>query len=535
MLLHGKWFALAVCTVFLGCTGALDVTTPEDAPDGSVGGAVTLTGTLVGSQVARTAPGAESGQAGYMVIAQSDATGEVYRGTTDAVGDFEIDIPAAESGNSFMVTILGPDGRAVGPVLFGVADGNGLAGLKPEGETALGTIELPDDLTTSPIEVGADADLTGLLDADLTTRLNAGGVPVGLASHGKGGAAQNGAGPGPGPGGRLVDADRDGLIDILDADDDGDGIVDDFDGDGDTGGIPSDIRVNFFMNLKISAEQASTYYNGTAAEISAALAADTVITFEALPEPGSARTITAVEALETPGPTYMPDADVMSDTGMALAYTNWGAEGYAFGEAADRFEAFVRPNDEMEAGDTFTIDVSFDDGTTEQYSRMINYVFKNIPTLVRYGASGALTDFDIADATVNGTLQHPIPVDGTQDLVLLFNPPPDETGAYLTGLDYSFQIFYFDADGVCLNEEIDGDATWPTRPAGFQGTSYWINADDLTLAADDTYTMTLPQEVLPDTIQTNAGEQKAVAQYKIDITAEAPTGNAAIMLAFVKQ
>ena len=167
---------------------------------------------------------------------------------------------------------------------------------------------------------------------------------------------------------------------------------------------------------------------------------------------------------------------------------------------------------------------------------MINYIFKNIPKLIKYGSTGSLTNFDVTDAGVNGTNQHPIPFDGSKDLVLVYQPPPDENGDYLTELYNTFAIFYHTANGTQLNDQIDEAATWPSRPAGFgtEGTSYLVANDDLTLSANNTYTVTLPKEILPDQVQTASGPVD-VAQYKIDITAECTSGNAAIMLAFEKQ
>jgi hypothetical protein len=370
-----------------------------------------------------------------------------------------------------------------------------------------------------------------MVSSQMSARLNEDGVPVGLASHGKGDAAQtDGA-----ESGQTADADQDGLIDVFDADDDGDGVVDDFDGEGDAGGIPGDIIVNFFMNLKIGSEQASPYYGGDATALDAALATDTIITFEVMTEPVATRAITGARLLETPAPSYLPDAHKMSDSEGALAFALWADSNYAFDEASDRFEAFVRPNAVMDAGDTFSVEVTFDDGTSEQYSRMINYVFKNIPKLVQYGAAGALTDFEIGEAGTNGSPHQPVCFDGTQDLVLVFNPPPDETGSYLTDLDYTFEVFYYaTADGGAINDQIDIEATWPSPSAGFDGTTLWVFAEDLTLSADNTYTVTLPKERFPDAVQTTSGTQQTVAVYKIDITAECSSGNAAIMLMFAK-
>ncbi len=508
---------------------------PTDTGDADTTGdnAVALTGRILGSDAAKVAPRAQASDETYMVVAQSNTTGVIYRGTTDAAGDFQIDIPESEAGNTFVITILGPDGRAVGPVLFGVATGGeGLTGLELDGEVDLGTIVLPDDPMADTIQPGSDADeLDDLVDPELAARLDANGVPVGLASQGKGDAADGDGTPED----QLVDGDEDGLIDMLDADDDGDGTVDDLDGDGEVDDAPSDIHVNFFMNLKISSEQAQTYYAGTAAEIAAALAVDTIITLECMTEPWATYAITAVHALETPGPTYLPQADKMLEEDNPLAFSGWADLDYAFDEAEDRFQAFVRPNALMDAGDTFTVEVSLDDGTSEQYSRMINYVFKNIPKLVQYGTMGALVNFNVTDRSVNGGPERPIPFDGTQDLVLVFNPPPDETGAYLTGLDYTFQIFYYTAvDGPAINDQIDVAATWPDAPVGFEGTTFWVASTDLTLSPDNTYTFALPKELFPGTVQTTSGGEVAVTAYKIDITAECPSGNAAIMLMLQK-
>jgi hypothetical protein len=537
------WFVrqipIALCLFLVACSTPV-VTDPNstsgptdaDDADGTNGSTIALTGQILPPDAAKVAPRSQATAQTYMIVAQSDATGTIYRGTTDASGEFQVDIPEAEAGNTFMITILGPDGQAVGPVLFGVADGDGLTGLELDGEVSLGTIALPDDPGAEAIEPGSDADeLDGRVDAELTARLDANGVPIGLASHGKGDAADADGTPED----QVADGDEDGLIDMLDADDDGDGVVDDLDGDSEVDGAPSDVHVNFFMNLKIGSEQAPTYYAGTAAEIAAALAVDTIITLECVTEPSATRAITAVHALETPGPSYLPEADKMLEEDNPLDFSCWADLDYAFDEAEDRFQAFVRPNAVMDAGDTFTIEASFDDGTTQQYSRMINYVFKKIPKLVQYGTTGALVDFDVTNPGINGSPSQSIPFDGTQDLMLVFNPPLDETGAYLTGLDYTFQIFYYTAaDGPAINDQIDIEATWPDPLAGFEGTTFWVASTDLTLSPDDTYTFALPKELFPGMVQTTSGGEAAVAAYKIDITAECPSGNAAIMLMFQK-
>ncbi len=524
--MSSRWIHLLwlLCLPVLGCL---------PGSSGPVGGEVVsgavLSGTIQAARLQTGAP-APTLDEGFMVVAQSNETGEIYRAMTDADGNFELNLPASESGNTFVVTIVDPDGRAVGPVLYGTASGSGLTGLSVAADTSLGTINLPEDPNTAPVQPGTDVDLSAQVDDTVSTRVDEDGVPVGMGSFGKGDDAKDT----DGAGGQTVDADQDGLIDFLDADDDGDGIVDDFDGEGDTGGEPNEVGTGFFMNLKIDSAKAPTYYAGDANAISAALATDTIITMEVMAEPSATKTVSSVRLLETPGPAYLPTASKVVETLDGLDYETWADSNYAFDEQDDRFDVFVRPNTEMAAGDTFTCEVMFGDGSVVRFTRMINYVFKNIPKLVEYGSTGAMTAFDVNDTTVNGSDQKPIPFDGTQDLVLVFNPPKDELGAYVENMDYSFTIFYTDSNRQQLNDQIDYSATWPTMPSGFDNGTYWVDKSQLTLSASDTYTFTLPKEVFPDTVVTSSGTAD-VAQYKIDITAEASSGNAAIMLHFEKQ
>jgi hypothetical protein len=503
----------------------------DDATTAEPTGPVALSGRINPSQASKRRPRLQDGDLyPFTVVAQSDATGEVFRGETAVDGEFNIDIPDDEVGSSFMVTILGPDGRAVGPVVLDAAGDEGTTGLALDRAADLGTIELPDDPTQTPIVPGADSDVADLLDPSITARLNADGAPVGLASVGKGDEADASGSPS----GALVDADSDGLIDMLDADDDGDGTVDDFDTSGPAPATPADAHVNFFMNLKIGTDFAPTYYTGTTAQIAERLSYDTVITLEVMTEPSATRAITAAQMLETPGPAYLP---IAQKTGEGAVGALWVDTDYAFDSLGDRWGVWIRPNAVMDAGDTFTLDVSFDDDTTEQYSRMINYVFKNIPKLIEYGSAGSLTAFDLDGGGADGTPARPLTFDGTQDLVLIFNPPPDETGAPITGMNYSFQLSYYRTDGSAVSGgDINWTATCPTPIADFDRGTYLVHVADLgALSAEETYTVTLPKEIFADTVTLNSSSDVAIGSYKIDLTAEAPTGNAAIMLTYAKQ
>ncbi len=512
-------------------TGLDDEQVGGDGPGGNLAIRGTLNLDRAPAGQAAPANGREVGFAatgGFVVTAVSEQTQRVYRGVADENGAFEIDIPGSESGNTFVLTIVGSDGKPLGPVLLAVADGTGLTGLKPQGDVDLGDIGIPANLGLGPIMAAAEIPEASL-DDDSKTRLGENDVPVGVNSFGKGAGTLLAGEAGDG-----ADGDEDGLVDLFDADDDGDGIIDDLEDGAGAWGFPTgDVRANFFMNLKIQVEDSRPFYHGTPEELAEALSRLTVITFEVQTEPSAARTITGAHLLDSPAPDYLP-LTTEPWTGQL-----WSLTGYALEASGDRFGTFVTPNAVMEVGDTFTVQVDFDDGGTERYSRMLNYIFTSIPRLVRWGPPGALADYDPGDPPLRGSPRDPLLFDGTRDLVLEFIPPLDESGAPLEGFDYSFQFFYFGDDGLQINgNDIDYEATFPAPVPGMDRTCYWVRATDpalATLSAENTYTVQLPGEAFVDQVVLNDGSTVDVARYKIDITAECPSGNAAITVIFEKQ
>lgn len=283
-----------------------DVTTATSGTTGDETSPSELTGRLAPGQAAKVRAHAQSTEYPYTVLAQSNQTGEIYRDETNASGDFAIDLPDNEAGNTFVVTILGPDGHAVGPVVFGASGSDGVTGVRPAGDTSLGTLNLPDDPSAAPIQCGTDADtdLTNLLDQDVKARLNEHGAPVGLDSVGKGAAADNLSGSGNG----LADADRDGLIDILDADNDGNGVVDEFEQHSSDSGVPTDIDFRPYTTVYCAADAASVMYNGTPAQVQQTRIENNNIVFF-LNSTGT-RQIASARILESPAPAYLEQMEV---------------------------------------------------------------------------------------------------------------------------------------------------------------------------------------------------------------------------------
>lgn len=524
--------AIPTVLVFLG-GGCGNITLPGDLTDPNTGGSGTatvaraLTGTIVAPESAKRAPRQETDNAGlaYSVVVQSVESGEVYLGQTDANGAFNVSIPEGETGATFIVTLVNPAGQPAGPIVFEQSGGAGKTGLHLVGAADLGAIAFPDDHTQQPIVPGGDANLgDATVDTDVTARLDDNGVPVGVATFGRESDSQGAASTDPK---KKADCDQDGMIDLFDADDDGDGTIDNFDDDADLdAGVPDGLDIHFFMNLKIDDVQATPYFSGDTTGIETSLKQDTVITFEVRGDPavlGKNITAAKIIAPPAPAPSYLSSTTV-AFAGGAL----WSTSSYALRpDGTNHFQEWVVPNDFMNTGDTFTVELTYDDGTTGVYSRMVNYVFKSIPKLINVGPPSTLVPY-------NGPGK--ITFDGTKDLVLEWAPPVDDFGHLMVGLDYKFELFYYDSSGAQIND-IDGVATWPTPITNWQtnGPIYEVAGSTLTtLSPSNTFSVQLPKEIFVDTVQTTSSGGVAVSRYKIDIAAQNSGNNAALMVELEK-
>lgn len=510
-----------------GTTGDATGDTTGDTTDSGSSSAMMISGSIAAPLSARKLPNQSTTNEGYKVVVQSAGTMELYTAETDADGNFEVAVPADEAGEVVTMTVVQPDSRVAGQVMFDTTADEGMGAVEIQGDVDVGQVDMPDDPTAAPLMAGDAADLgDSTVAEDVTTRLNENGVPAGVPNIGRGDEAQ---GTTTDNVRQQFDKDRDGLIDIFDADDDGDGTIDDFDPDATVNpGEADGLTINFFMNLKIGDTQAQTFYDGDTAGIEDILKHNTVITFEVKTNGSETMGITAARIIgpPSPAPSYLPLTEILGpgSGGSAL----WSDSGYALQPDGDNhFQQFVIPNDFMMPGDTFTVEITFEDGSTKTYERMINYVFRSIPKIVSVGPPGAMTDY---------TGPSTIMFDGTQDLALEWNPPVDERGELLTGLDYFFEVFYYDADHQQINN-IDGAATWASPPAGWDANRTVFEVSGTTLStpsADGTFTVTLPKEIFVDSVETDSGTV-AVSSYKIDIAAQNGGNNSALMLQFEKE
>ncbi|MFN0136121.1 MAG: hypothetical protein ACKVS9_08405, partial [Phycisphaerae bacterium] len=458
----------------------------------------------------------------FGVVAQSTDTQNTYTGSTDADGLFYMFIPESELGSTFVVTFVNPDGNPMGTTVFeDNGDGTGKTGVELNGEAWLGTVVIPETPGSGPVKPGDDANFDEAPISDgIETRLNADGAPIGAGNVGKGDDSLGGGGGGDK---QNIDADQDGMVDFFDADDNGDGTIDDLDPTH-TGKdkFEDDLGLRFFafMNLKIGDADAGYYFGGDVPNIEKSLKEDTVITFD-LTYDGRGSDIASVRVLPAPAPVYLTAATLFDGS-------TWSSKGYELNSTTKgHYEQFVIPNNFVNAGDTFLLEVTFADGNAVVLPRMLNFVFKSIPKLNVYGTPAAPTTAAIAGENL---------FDGTQPLVLKWNPPVDERGNLLVGFDYRFEIFFRDMSWQQINN-IDGALTWPTPPTGFRTDvrSFDVPGSSLsTLDGSNQLSIELPAEIFVDLVFAGSSPT-SVFSYTVDIAAQKNGNNSALKVNFEKQ
>jgi len=172
-----------------------------------------------------------------VVIATSTTSGRTFGGVVDASGNVQIRVPQDES---FILGLIDETGQALGPITFQTGTrktrsvaSDALMGIKTPDSSSpldLGTIEIPDSVTTEPIVALVGA---ATIDSTITASVDpATGVPLGIGELGKPDSPMSTVPTGA----NKADPDMDGLPNFIDADDDGDGILDDFDPDADGDG-----------------------------------------------------------------------------------------------------------------------------------------------------------------------------------------------------------------------------------------------------------------------------------------------------------
>ncbi len=488
---------------------------------------------------------------GYMVVAQRVVEdGEAFRAFTDSAGNFQIDIPEGFAGSDFILELVDQAGKTIGPVVFDVQNQvEAVTGLTFDKMPALGDIEIPLDITNGLIGLSSAAsNVTAQVNNSINARLNTSGIPTGMTTFGKGAESlvQTALSTT-----NLIDADLDGLIDMFDADDDGDGIIDDFEPDTNyvkQSGFPVGYSVQIIQVLSLQPYQLSNYYDTTLSEVSNGLIRDSYLEIWVNIE--SNLNVASLSVLEKPGPAYLQTAEA----GPANAPYLWSSQQYEIPLQGDGFyKTGFFPRAVPGVGDNFVFRVVSVNGETNYYSRMLNYVFYSPVRLLKYGVSGALSNYSFwrdPQAPMRVIGEDPV-MDASQDLVFVFNPPKDEQGNWITNIDsWSFVVGYtmgseYNVDDSSYGIEHLSNATWtsaeraavPNFDGSFDAVSgtlrYELGSQDWQLENGSNYIITLPKEMFvtqalvtenkevvnPETGATNLTNVLPVSGYQFGIRA----------------
>ncbi len=504
--MNPKMFGLLflVCGVLFlaGCGGSSSTPTTTSSTT------ATVTGTLSNN-------GKFKDFTGYKIYAQAKSTHKLFYATVNADGSFSL---ALGSQASYILTLVDANSRVAGVFIMADGDATLTTGLKVTQNTSLGALTL--DSVKGKVTRFSGDDLEGLADSTLTARAVS-GKPVGYGNLGKGAEAKLT--------GKFAkdetspDQDSDGLTDSFDADADGDGTVDELQSGSlattKSGKSSACIRsVGVFMNLKIGYDRTNSI---DAKE-------DMVLTLELIPTDATcAADISKVEVLN--GPTYLktatvaPSASGWTDNKIPSAYpatgTLWSAVSSGSydmfnltppGETIGRWTIWIIGHDTVTAGDSFHFKVTYKSSSEEQFVKMIDYVFTDIPKLSTYNGTTAPTP----SAGGSGTSNNPVAV-GATDLTLVFTRPKDETGAEITGMKYKFEIFYRDSSGTQVGSAL-------------------CTASEFTDSGSGT-TLTTTTPISATTCLPTTSGSSAVSSYQIDLTASSTAGDNSAQLFYVKK
>jgi len=390
----------------------------------------------------------------YTVVAVGTKDNKIYfpdakTKTTD--GSFSISVP---SGESFYLEVIDDKNKFVAPVSFGVTTEGVIMAITPEAGSEvinLGKIvyESAKGAAVPTMELSA-----AVLDEDSTARKKTAEsfVPVGAGVLGRG----TGEAAFSGELEDKIDEDRDGLPDVVDIDDNGDGKVDGLDptprlSDRAEVKITGVHNTNAFSNLALPYENYPTYLSGSPNATPIDVATQTNLAIEIVMTPGIDPAIFSdVRVVE--GPSWIDTASIESDSPPDKVGTPWKDSGYALYKAGDRWQVHVRPNGTPEAGDVLKFRVTTTSGS-EEFIAQLTYVFKDIPRLIAYvddtGTKEGAASLDLSVYTGNGNRFNYS--GGT--ITFIFTAPKDDTGAYITGMQYYLDgINYYKGTGTILSE-----------------------------------------------------------------------------------
>ena len=417
-----------------GTTTATTTTTTSSTTTTLPAATITLSGALSSGSISSVGIKSFAAVSNYKIIAIDNATGQTYSCSSDAEGNFAVEIPA---NISYEVSLIDSNANYFGPIVMvgDTASSEVVMGITPTATTSLGviTVDTTDKYAKPTSEPTAIANLDDIAEAS-------NGIPKGAGNTGK--TEQ----PGVTTRESGADIDKDGIPNFFDADKNNDGIRNGIIDTPSTGtSVYSNTVEAVFYSSNIWADHGTTdeAYNLIAMRL------------HVMPVSGKIDEIASVEVVSVPA-TIADDATVRwaDSLGSPEGYPDegslWKDSGYHLYKTTDlptdqHYIISICPRAAMNVGDTFIIRATYTGGGYQDFFITTSYFLTDWARILTYNgttlvtAEGQKTTSEAAVFT-------------TSTLEVVFSKPLDEDGNVLEGLTYSI---------ICATVEAGGSGTLP--------------------------------------------------------------------------
>jgi len=490
------FFVILLCSALLlaACGGGSGSGSSNSALNVS---SVTVEGTVSLSNLGGNSLGTQSiDHENYMLWVQNRYTKRVYSVDLDENGDFELPLGVADNqdlGNNFIFCLIKKDPLTFAGTIMKPVSGNYSSGI--EIDQNVSNFDISFDLSNY-IAIMSSPPETVRFDPDVNVRVES-DMPVGADNAGKGEDSETSSLNQI----NTIDRDEDGVPDIFDAMNNGQDLDNTDEDNKLESAIFSDTleSVVMFMNLKVDEEYESTYTVTDSA----------TVVVEVVPVDASEIDTIEVDLLHTSFQSATFDRVPGGYTALESGHT----EGDTWLQSGQRklikmrntangnivWQVIIRPgNNNFNPGSLMRIKVTKTDSSVEYYFTSINFKFQSI---VDHTTTGYLSG--------DGSRSNPYVIPATGNLTLDWNAPQDETGSDLTGLEYSFEFFFYD------------NATPENQ----------IGSRQVQTLGDDVYTGAIPAA----TLDTHASSTPSPSMVQIDITSRYEYGDNSANKIYVKR
>ena len=380
-------------------------------------------GSITGSGVKKYATAVPN----YKIVALDNTANKVYYASSDASGEFSLVIP---NGVSYEVSLVDENSKYFGPIIMSgnTASSEVIVGLQPSANLNLGAVVVDPSAKCAKPQLEPTAALNPSDAATATA-----GIPKGAGNCGKqeySGITTKESG---------ADLDKDGIPNIFDADEDNDGIR-----NGilisPTGATVSSQTVEAVF---ISSNIWATHGTDDAAKDMIAMWLNVTT-----PNDAALNKISSVQVIDAPASikdvaTIRVSSSIGSPVGYPAENSLWKDSSYHLYKTTtlsrNQYIVSLCPRAIMNVGDTFTVRVSFSDGSSQDFILSTYYVLTDWSRLLSYNGT-TLTTSEGQKSTSQAAQF------STATLEVVISKAKDEDGNVLAGLGYSIIIGTCEAD-----------------------------------------------------------------------------------------